>query len=91
MVKLLAQISSMAASSSSDVAVGEQTPAKHPRISESGDVADYLKKSSTDITDAIKYQLVDDHFIPDPMYGFPRSSNGRCFQHRWLQRFPWLV
>ena len=78
----------MSASSSSDVGPG---PAKQPRMSESGDIADYLKKPSKDITDAIKYQLADDHFIPDPTHVFPRSSNGRCFQHRWLHRYPWLV
>ena len=54
-------------------------------MSESGDIADYIKKSSTDITDAIKYQLVD---VSD---AFPRSSNGRCFQHQLLHRYPWLV
>ena len=69
----------------------EQTPAKKPRMSESGDIADYIKKTSTDITDAIKHQLVDDHFIPDPIYAFPRSSNVHCFQHQWLHRYPWLV
>ena len=93
MCKLLPSQSIITAMSTSSSCTGdtEQTPAKKPRMSESGDIADYIKKSSTDITDAIKYQLVDDHFIPDPIYAVPRSSNGRCFQHQWLHRYPWPV
>ena len=31
------------------------------------------------------------HFCPPPDYTFPKGEDGRTFQHRWLQMFPWLV
>lgn len=31
------------------------------------------------------------HFKPHVNYTFPKSANGRAFQHRWLLHYPWLV
>ena len=38
-----------------------------------------------------KYNLVSNHFKPSIDFAFPKSSNGRTFQYRWLMQFPWLV
>ena len=35
--------------------------------------------------------MLTGHFKPSQDYSFPKSANGRSFQHRWLERFPWLV
>ena len=46
--------------------------------------------SSTDKTDDKKYQMIVDHFVPDATYKFPKASNGRSFQYKWLAKYPWL-
>ena len=56
---------------------------------ECGDVANYLGKS-LQLPDAVKYQLLVNHFRPGATYKFPRSTNGRSFQYSWLQQYPWL-
>ena len=38
-----------------------------------------------------KYNLVRNQFKPSIDFAFPKSSNGRTFQYRWLMQFPWLV
>ena len=40
---------------------------------------------------AERYHLLTSHFQPPPGYSFPKGANGRSFQHRWLQAYPWLV
>lgn len=34
--------------------------------------------------------VIVDHFVPDAMYKFPKASNGRSFQYKWLSKYPWL-
>ena len=55
----------------------------------SDDVASYTGQS---VSDADKYQLLKHQFQPDLEYKFPKASNGRSFQHKWLRdNKPWLV
>ena len=35
-----------------------------------------------------KYELLANHFKPNPDYTFPKSSTGRSFQYQWLIQFP---
>lgn len=40
---------------------------------------------SAGISDAVKYQLLVNHFKPGPDYRFPKGALGRTFQYRWFQ------
>lgn len=62
---------------------------KKARVSESGDVATYIGKSQQ-LSNADRYQVLVNHFRPSATFKFPRSANGRSFQHRWLQQYLWL-
>ena len=62
-----------------------------PRLSAEGDVGVFVaQKSTVDFTNHDKYQLVVNHFTPDPAYNFPKGTGSRSFQHRWLIKYPWL-
>ena len=39
-------------------------------------------------TDAEKYEMIQNVFIPDKSFVFPTTQ--RLFLHRWFKRFPWL-
>lgn len=56
---------------------------------ECGDIASYKGKSQQ-LSDAVRYQLLVNHFRPNITFKFPRSANGHSFQHRWLQQYSWL-
>ena len=56
---------------------------------ESGDIANYIG-NSRQLSNAVRYQLLVNHFRPVATYKFPKSANGRSFQYSWLQQFPWL-
>ena len=58
-----------------------EPPAKQPRLSN--------QMSSGKPTDHDKYQLIVSHFTPDRTYKFPKTD-GRIFQHNWLNTYPWL-
>ena len=47
--------------------------------------------SGSDIPDVDKYELLTNHFKPGVDYTFPKIANGRSFQLRWLNMYPWLV
>ena len=53
------------------------------------DVASFV--GTRNISDEGKYNLLVNHFKPGADYTFPRCPNGRAFQHKWLQNYPWLV
>ncbi len=38
-----------------------------------------------------KYRILKTQLNPEVDYTFPKGSDGRLFQHQWLQQFPWLV
>ncbi len=63
-------------------------PAKRVTISQS-DVAGVIGQST--LSASTRYDLLTNHFQPSTSYHFPKCSNGRSFQHRWLQSFPWIV
>ena len=65
----------------------QEPPARHPRLCHS-DIGAFV--GAEDISDSDKYRLVEEHFVPEPAYKFPRASNGRSFQHRWLLSYHWL-
>ena len=57
------------------------------------DVADVCH-AVCELSNEQKYQLLNDHYKPSADYSFPITfSNGcyRSFQHRWLEKHPWLV
>ena len=68
----------------------EPPPSKHPsmELSHSDDIAHYI---SSPVSSRSRYKLLTDHFKPPSDFSFPKGVNGRSFQHRWLQIFPWLV
>lgn len=40
------------------------------------------------------YKLLTGHFVPDKSYSFPKvfsAGCNRCFQMKWLEKYPWLV
>ena len=56
------------------------------------DISNYIALSSADKSDdSKKYGVIVDHFVPDAMYKFPKASNGRSFQYKWLSKYPWLT
>ncbi len=63
-------------------------PTKRVTISQS-DVGGVIGQST--LSASTRYDLLTNHFQPSTSYRFPKCSNGRSFQHRWLQSFPWLV
>ena len=65
-------------------------PEKQPRLSPEKDIGSFTKKASADVTDHDKYQLIVNHFVPEPAYNFPKNAGGRSFQHQWLMKYPWL-
>ena len=68
-------------------------PAKKPCLSRETDVGVFVaeKSSGEAMTYHDKYQLVVQHFNPDPSYEYPRSEKtGRHFMHSWLLKCPWL-
>ena len=65
-------------------------PEKQPRLSPETDIGSFTKKASADVTDHDKYQLIVNHFVPEPAYNFPKTAGGRSFQHQWLMKYPWL-
>ena len=57
------------------------------------DVADVCR-AVCELSNGQKYQLLNDHYKPSADYNFPKNfSNGcyRSFQHKWLEKYPWLV
>lgn len=54
--------------------------AKQPRICHSDDVGVFVDSHRSLVSDSDKYRLIEEHFIPGPLYKFPRASNGRSFQ-----------
>lgn len=63
--------------------------AKQPRICAS-DVGVFLDSHCSPVSENDKYRLIEEHFIPGPLYKFPRASNGRSFQQSWLSMYQWL-
>lgn len=65
--------------------------AKRPAVATSDcfEIASFV--GCTHLTAETKYNLVSNHFKPNVDFAFPKSSNGRAFQYRWLMHFPWLV
>ena len=45
----------------------------------------------THLSSESKYNLVSNHFKPSADFAFPKSTNGRAFEHQWLVQFPCLV
>ena len=56
--------------------------AKSTVDTDSDDVASYIGRS---VSDADKYWLLKHHFQPDVEDKFPKASNWRSFQHKWLR------
>ena len=67
----------------------QEPPAKQPRLSQKPDVGAYIHLDKA-VSDNNKYHLAVEHFSPEPTYNFPKSSNGRSFQHRWPLKYQWL-
>lgn len=42
------------------------------------------------MTQRSMFGVIVDHFVPAAMYKFPKASNGRSFQYKWLSKYPWL-
>lgn len=55
------------------------------------DVSKYISSQTQSQCAASRYNLLTSHFKPSHDYCFPKGVNGRSFQFRWLQMFPWLV
>ena len=64
-------------------------PMKKVCGAECGDIANYIGKSRQ-LSDAVRYQLLVNHFRPSITYKFPKSAKGRSFQYSWLQQYLWL-
>ena len=46
------------------------------------------------LTSGQKYALLTSHQRPDPQFAFPKVYHSGCmrsFQHKWLNKYPWLV
>ena len=54
------------------------------------DVADVCH-AVCELSNGQKYQLLNDHYKPSADYSFPKTFCYRSFQHRWLEKHPWLV
>ena len=67
----------------------EEPMAKQARVS--CDDPDDVANASTSTPDYGKHQLLKNHFKPGPNYKFPKGVQGRTFQYKWLQAYPWLV
>ena len=52
------------------------------------DVSTYKKFIFQSTTDAEKYEMIQNVFIPDKSFVFPKTQ--RLFLHRWFKLFPWL-
>ena len=52
------------------------------------DVSTYKKFTFQNTTDAEKYEMIQNVFIPDKSFVFPTTQ--RLFLHRWFKLFPWL-
>ena len=52
------------------------------------DVSTYKKFIFQSTTDAEKYEMIQNVFIPDKSFVFPTTQ--RLFLHRWFKLFPWL-
>ena len=57
--------------------------AKEPAVS-SSQCTDVAKFVGIRISSADRYQLLVSHFKPGANNSFPKSSNGRTFQYKWL-------
>ena len=69
----------------------EQPAAKQPRLTTEINIGVFVaEKSSQNVTDHEKYQLIVHHFSPDSSYNFPKADNGRSYRYNWLTRYPWL-
>ena len=90
-----AAISGYSESSSSfmsNAAVSSNSPSRSNPLQNS-DVGLVLGKV-TCLSDADKYNLIKNPYIPPQSYKFPRHSEHgkqRCFQHFWLSKYAWLV
>jgi hypothetical protein len=67
----------------------QEPPAKQPRICHSN-VGVFVSSHRDPIGDSDKYRFINEHFVPELTYKFPRASNRRSFQHRWLSTRTWL-
>ena len=67
----------------------EEPAAKQPRICHS-DIGVFVDSHRSPVSDSDKYRLIEEHFIPGPLYKFPRASNRRSFQQSWLSKYQWL-
>ena len=82
--------------SDTDETLTEPPPSKQPRTESSqsssiASVSDIADLSRSAVTDLEKYQIINNHTSPDPLYKFPRAStSGRAFQHQWFAKYPWL-
>ena len=79
--------------SDTDETLTEPPPSKQPRTESSqspsiASVSDIADLSRSALTDLEKYQIINNHTSPDPLYKFP--SSGRAFQHQWFAKYPWL-
>ena len=72
-----------------ELLASQQPPTKQPRICHS-DVGAFVGSHHDPVSDNDKYRLIEEHFISEPTYKFPKASNGRTFQHKWLSRYQWL-
>ena len=52
------------------------------------DVSTYKKLIFQSTTDAEKYEMIQNVFIPGKSFVFPKTQ--RLFLHRWFKLFPWL-
>ena len=52
------------------------------------DVSTYKKFIFQSTTDAEKYEMIQNVFIPDKSFVFPTTQH--LFLHRWFKRFLWL-
>ena len=59
---------------------------KRPALSFTQDCGDVASFVETHISVDQRY-----NFKPGADYSFPKHANGRSFQFRWLQQYPWLV
>ena len=72
-------------------------PPKRPALEPSNlgqcvddEIAHYAN-GSVSLNTETRFNLLTRHFKPPTNFTFPKGTNGRSFQHRWLQTFPWLV
>ena len=72
-----------------DKSVPGPLPAKKAREAACEDVATYIGKSQQ-LSGAVKYHSLVNHFRPSVTFKFPKNANGRSFQYKWLQQYPWL-